>query len=454
MNKAAAQVTAAPVASPTPNTNGVYQATTAGLRIKTVTNKILAPLASLRLTVVMFVLAIALVFLGTLAQVDEGIWTVLSKYFRTGIAWIPFQALVRFGQVFLGVSPQAQVAGSFPFPGGWLIGGVLLVNLLAAHAVRFKLTWKRSGILLIHSGLVLMMLGELLTGLFAIEGRMPIPENWTVNFVEDHRAVELAIIQHLDAKTDDVVVIPDSMLRKKGRIQNPDLPFDVEVLRYMPNSDVIRHPSPDMENLATAGNGLKEVAVEKPEVTGTDQSQIDDMPSAYVTLWKKGTEESLGTFLVSKWWSVWWYPELEQPQHLTVDKKKFELFLRAKRAYKPYSLHLIEFRHDRYMGTDTPKNYSSQVHLTDADRNADEDILIYMNHPLRHGGETFYQSGVLGNDQGTILQVVRNPGWQISFYQQLPYYLRYPMLPVELVVIGMLFQFCWHLGVFLVRRFT
>src|SRR6266851_648879 len=244
--------------------------------------KILAPLASLRLTVVMFVLAIALVFLGTLAQVDEGIWTVLTKYFRTGIAWIPFQALVRFGQVFLGVSPQAQVSGSFPFPGGWLIGGILLVNLLAAHAVRFKLTWKRSGILIIHTGIVLMILGELVTGLFAVEGKMPIPENWTVNFVEDHRAMELSIVQHLDAKTDDVIVIPGSMLRQKGLIQNPDLPFDVEVLRYMHNSDVIRNPTQRMENLATAGDGLNEVAIDKPEVTGTDPNQTEDFPSAYV----------------------------------------------------------------------------------------------------------------------------------------------------------------------------
>ncbi len=183
MNKTAIQTTP-PLP---PSTHGqpldVPEASTAWGVIK----KILTPVASLRLTVVMFVLAIALVFLGTLAQVDEGIWTVLSKYFRTGIAWIPFQALVRFGQVFLGVSPHAQVSGSFPLPGGWLIGGILLVNLLAAHAVRFKLTWKRTGILMIHSGLVLMMLGELITGLFALEGRMPIPENWTVNFVEDHR---------------------------------------------------------------------------------------------------------------------------------------------------------------------------------------------------------------------------------------------------------------------------
>src|SRR5439155_25712135 len=132
MNKIAIQAT---LPQPTPTHNDPVKKmgpSTAGMIIR----KILSPLASLRLAVVMFVLAIALVFLGTLAQVDEGIWTVLSKYFRTGIAWIPFQALVRFGQVFLGVSPEAQVSGSFPFPGGWLIGGVLLVNLLAAHALR------------------------------------------------------------------------------------------------------------------------------------------------------------------------------------------------------------------------------------------------------------------------------------------------------------------------------
>ncbi len=378
--------------------------------------KILTPLASLRLTAVMFVLAIALVFLGTLAQVDEGIWTVLTKYFRTGIAWIPFQALVRFGQVFLGVSPQAQVSGSFPFPGGWLIGGILLVNLLAAHAVRFKLTWKRTGILLIHSGLVLMMLGELLTGLFANEGKMP--------------------------KTDDVIVIPGSMLRQKGLIQNPDLPFDVEVLRYMHNSDVIRNPTQRMENLATAGDGLNEVAIDKPEVTGTDPNQTEDFPSAYVTLWKKGTDESLGTYLVSKFWSIWWIPGLEQPQRLTVDGKTYDLFLRPKRTYKPYSIHLIEFRHDRYMGTETPKNFSSQVRLTDPERGDDEETLIYMNHPLRHAGETFYQSGVLPNDQGTILQVVRNPGWLL------------PYVSCILVAGGMLFHFGLHLITFLIRRMT
>jgi hypothetical protein len=443
MNKTAIQATVPP---PKPKLDEPVKAARSSA-VGTMLKKVLTPLASLRLTVIMFVLAIILVFLGTLAQVDEGIGTVLSKYFRTGIAWIPFQALVRFAQVFLGVSSEAQVSGSFPFPGGWLIGGVLLVNLLAAHAVRFKMTWKRSGILIIHAGIVLMMLGELLTGLFAVEARMPIPQNWTVNFVEDHRAIELAVIRHIDAKTDDVVAIPGSMLRQGNLIQHEALPFNIEVVRYMPNSEISRQPPQGSENLATAGDGLKEVAIEKSEVSGTDQQQMDDMPSAYITFWKKGTNESLGTYLVSKWFSVWWIPGLEQPQQVSLDGNTYEVFLRSKRTYKPYSLHLIEFRHDRYMGTDTPKNYSSQVKLTDPSGGVDEEHLIYMNHPLRHRAETFYQTGVLGNDQGTILQVVHNPpGWQ------LPYYLRYPMFPVILVAGGMLIHFGLHLIGFLSRR--
>ena len=43
----------------------------------------LRALASLRLTVVLFVLSMALVFFGTLAQIDNGIWTVVSAYFRS-----------------------------------------------------------------------------------------------------------------------------------------------------------------------------------------------------------------------------------------------------------------------------------------------------------------------------------------------------------------------------------
>src|SRR5262249_49664635 len=105
--------------------------------------RLIAPLASLRLTIVLFLLSMILVFCGTVAQKDFGVWTVVNGYFRSLLVWIPFK--IFFPVAYLQKHP---VPGAFPFPGGWLIGGALLVNLLAAHLVRFKLSWKRSGILI------------------------------------------------------------------------------------------------------------------------------------------------------------------------------------------------------------------------------------------------------------------------------------------------------------------
>ena len=39
------------------------------------------------------------------------------------------------------------------------------------------------------------------------------------------------------------------------------------------------------------------------------------------------------------------------------------------------------------------------------------DVLIYMNHPLRYRGETFYQAGFQQDDSASILQVVHNPSF-------------------------------------------
>jgi hypothetical protein len=388
-------------------------------------------LASLRLTVVLFALSLVLVFCGTLAQVEMGIWTAVNQYFRSAYVWIPFQLFVHFGKVFFGVPKDAHLAGSFLFPGGWLIGGLLLANLLAAHAVRFKLNWKRSGILVLHGGLVILMLSELVTGLFAIEGNMTIVQNGSSSFVEESRAEELAIMDTSDSKFDTVAVIPDRFLKKPGLTHNDALPVDVEVVRYMRNSELLDKVPSGTDNPATTGAGRSVFAVERSEVTGTDPEQKFDAPSAYVTFKKKGTGESLGTYLVSL---------LLNPQPLTIDGKSYEVALRFKRTYKPYTIHLIKFSHEVYAGTEKPKNFSSLVRLDDPTRGEHREVLIYMNEPLRYRGETFYQSSFLQGDKGTVLQVVRNPGWLL------------PYIACTMVSLGMIFHFGLHLIGFLRRR--
>src|SRR5262245_627190 len=103
--------------------------------------RVLQLLASLRLTVVMLALGTFIIFVRTLSQMDDGLKAALDNYFRCWISWIPLQLFVRFGHIFFNVSQTYEISTKygFYFPGGWLIGAVLLVNVLAAHAVRFKL---------------------------------------------------------------------------------------------------------------------------------------------------------------------------------------------------------------------------------------------------------------------------------------------------------------------------
>src|SRR5262245_51521884 len=257
--------------------------------------EVLSFLASLRLTVVLFALSLLLVLLGTIAQKEHGLYTVLHTYFRCFLAWVPWQLFVDFGQVFLGVSPNVQIPGSFPFPGGWLLGVLLLVNVLAAHAVRFRFSWKRSGLLMLHRVLIVLLLHEVVAGALQVEGRMEIWEGNSSNYTQDYRKVELAVIDSSNPKFDDVVAVPGSFLRPGQAVQDPRLPFDIKVNTYYANS---APPMPVAEapegtlNPATMGEGLDVVALEISEASGTE-SRVD-APAAYLTFLRKESGESLG----------------------------------------------------------------------------------------------------------------------------------------------------------------
>ena len=86
----------------------------------------LKPIASLRITVALFALGMVLIYAGTLAQREHGIWDVVETYFRSFFVMIPLRHLF-----------FVKVPGAIPFPGGFLLAAVLLVNLLAAHIIRF-----------------------------------------------------------------------------------------------------------------------------------------------------------------------------------------------------------------------------------------------------------------------------------------------------------------------------
>src|SRR5213075_578666 len=228
------------------------------------------------------------------------------------------------------------------------------------------------------------------------------------NYSQDIRESELAITDPSASDHDSVVVITDKKLMKGGTISLADqhIPFDVKVDAYYPNSVRTKRPSADAPQ-ATQGEGIHWAVAERGPYSGAgSESGRVDAPSSFITLIARdGTK--LGTWLVSL--------HMEHPQEVEVAGKKYELELRFKRLYKPYTMHLIHFSHDRYTGTDVPKNYSSRVRLVDPTNHFDREILIWMNHPLRYRGETFYQADFRNNDQTTVLQIVRNPGWLMPY---------------------------------------
>jgi len=494
---------------------------------------LLSIVASLRLTVTLFALSIVLVLAGTLAQIDHDIWYVIENYFRTP------QALIELKVFF----PRAwDVSGVVPFPGGWTLGALLGLNLVAAHAIRFKVTgtgtslkagvglialgigltyavvqsgldntveselspqfanglwhalraalgggtlvlayvlalsfqkqrkadsswlwwlgaascamlagltiwlfthpeaqldvsglrilwqlikasaaglvllagchWvfgRRAGIVLLHGGIALMMFSELLTGIAAEEANMRIFEGRAVNFAEDNRSVEIAITDKSDAEEDTVLLVPGRLITSATKSEKPieheSLPFSIRIVDYFPNA-VTRRAQPGEANPATHGAGLLHLAVPQPTSVGVGDEQTVDVPAVYVELLSP-EKKSLGIYLLTP---------LLREESLEIKEKPYELTLRFKRLDKPYSVELMKFSHDVYVGTNTPKNFSSQVKLTDTKQNVEREFKIWMNNPLRYGGDTLYQSSFDPNDpRVSILQVVTNSGWMIPY---------------------------------------
>ena len=373
-------------------------------------------LGSLRLTGVLLTLSMVLVIIATLAQVDLGIWAVQEKYFRS---FIVFQQL-----------PGSSLAIPF-FPGGYLVGGALLINLLCAQFLRFTLTWRNVGLHLTHFGIVLLLVGELITGLLSVESHLTLDTGATRNYAEAAVTRELAVVDVTDPGADRVWSVPLTRLARRDPIALPDCPLTVIPLRFHENAlFAMRSDAPNAPaSPATVGVGTRVVV---QPAAPTYRPNEENAPTAFVEL--RAPDGTLGTLLVSL--------ALASPQSVTHAGRTYEISLRRSRIYFDFALTLIEFRHDKYPGTEIPRNFSSEVRLVSADGSEDRVVRIFMNNPLRHGGYTFYQAGFQNNDRTTVLQVVRNPGWLI------------PYIACVMSGIGLLIHFGITLVGFLARRAT
>ncbi len=460
--------------------------------LKKITNFFL----SLKLTITLLALSMVLVFAGTLAQVDKGIWTVVDQYFRCLIAWIDLPVFFPRGWDV----PNIRI----PFPGGFLIGWLLVVNLITVHWASFKIQvngarriagilvlllgvlvtmgvmfgwgtasvaatdsdafWrvflrlgrgtlaavvfyiacvllyrKRAGMVLLHGGILFLMVGEFMTAMYAVEARMTIKEGETVNYIDHSQQLEIAFTEVSNPDRDTVTVLPQRSLKEGAVISADQLPFDVKVNRYFVNSNRPRPLDSVPESArrgypAYEGYGARLYMAELPEVSGATGAM--NAPAVDVELVDRSTGESRGRYLLS----LWMYPNFvnrswDMPTRINLGGKQYEVYLRFRREYltspsgSPFSIQLLDFVHEKYEGTQMPKDFASQILLVNEGDDVNRELRIWMNNPLRYARRTFYQSGYLPDDSGTVLQVVRNDSWMI------------PYLACMIVFVGMAAQF-------------
>ncbi len=399
-------------------------------------NPIIKFFSSLRLTVVCLVCAMVLVFVGTLAQVHLGLWDAQKHYFHS---------------LFVFWTPQGTTWKIPVWPGGYLLGWVLLINLLAAHITRFQFSRKKVGIFLTHIGLILLLVGQFLTELFQVESNLRLEEGESKNYSESTRHTELALVDVSDPSFDEVIAVPDTALAQKREIRHPKLPFTLRVKEWYPNSDY-GLVAPVMEPTAPRGTHGVGTRLTFTNVAVTAKMDQANWPAAQVeVVTEKGVES---TWMVSSWLA---FPPavnsiqrelggmlgdvLEKPQEFAHAGHTYRIALRPTRYYKPHHISLVDFRHDLYTGTDKPKNFSSDVRVQNQATGEDREVRISMNKPLRHGGETYYQGSFdPNNSRVTILHVVRNPAWLT------------PYISCTLVGIGLITQFLTHLIGFVRKR--
>jgi hypothetical protein len=367
------------------------------------------PLASLRLTLTSLGLMMMLVFFGTLAQVQIGTFAAQKQY---------FSSVFIYGEPFGFRMPI--------LPGGFLVGALWLINLTAAFVFQFRFVRKKAGLLISHFGVILLLSGQFLAQTLARESQMPIEVGQSKNYSESQRDFELAFTLTSNPDYDEVTAIPQSRFRRPGLISAPALPFRILIKKYYANANLGMNAGGGA-SLATQGIGTRVNIEDAPPVSSDDEAN-----NVSVFLQILDGDRDAGTWLVSA--------GLGAPQSVQVQGKTYSMEMRPRRFYYPFTIKLEQFHHDIYPGTDIPKNFSSRIRLINPEKNEDRVALIYMNHPLRYEGNTFYQASFGKGDTVSIFQVMKNPAWIT------------PYLSCSLVVLGLAIHFMMSLVAFMRRR--
>ncbi len=342
-------------------------------------------LSSYGLAVVLFILLFFLILFGTFYQIDNGLFAAQKNYFES------IYVVHRVGPV------------AIPLPGGYTLLALFAVAIVGGM-LRIRRTWERAGLLLAHFGVLFMIASSAITFHFSDRGHMRLyPQqqsdefssyhDWNIEIGKPAAGAELHLIS--DAQFKDLAG------DRSREFFAADLPFEISVSGYANNAVPVR------ENIAVEGADPRVVDGFKLFTLPNEKEQETNIPGLYVTVKDKATGESTQSIL----WGL-----DREPFTVKSGDVFYTVGLDRKRFRAPFTLHLDEFKAEFHPGTTMASAFES--HVTKKENGTEEKINIYMNHPLRHHGLTFFQASYgppdarPGDMMYTVFEVVRNPADQ------------------------------------------
>lgn len=304
-----------------------------------------------------------LLVIGTVAQKDLGLYAAQHLYFSSWILWW----------------------GPLPLPGAYLTLGVITLCLLAKFL--FYSPWRKhqAGIIVSHLGVLVLMIGGLITAFSQTEGFLMLREGQNGASVSSYHDRVLTI----DKSGEPFAIIPYGAL---VRGQMLDLPFGAKIEALCRNC----RPVPVKDNAGRKGFAAM-VTLQEGEPEKEDEANLSG-----VTLALSGLGDQNGTYAVME----------EIPHRPAVSAGDDEYVFAIGRAQEklPFSIELKDFRREMHPGTDKARGFSSAIVVHDGD--VSWPCTIRMNEPLRYKGYTFYQSSFSLRPDGeySVLSVVRNKG--------------------------------------------
>tara|TARA_A100001015_G_C14992446_1_gene714618 strand:- start:31 stop:1200 length:1170 start_codon:yes stop_codon:yes gene_type:complete len=371
---------------------------------------ILHSLSSLNLALFSLLGLLFLTVVGTFDQVNLGIYYAQKKYFESLFITIPLTETIRI-PIFLG-------AAGF--------GLLLVINISAVIVTRQLMKPAKIGLFLVHVGIIVLLIGGGLTSKLATETQLIIEEGETKSYTQDMRYNELIVSKKVSHDEVQTVSFPVKSVKEGDVLSQKELPFDLKIQKWTENAGLTFVSVEENESafpIPSKGSAQHVQVLPKPIAV---KDTIINFNTALVAVHDKKSNALIGTFLVSR--------GIDNAQKLKWGNETFYLQIRPKRYYTAYQLTLKEFSHDLYPGTNKPKNFSSLLSLYDPESDLSRDVLIYMNHPLRYKGKTYYQASFGKNDTLSVLQVVENPSWLLPYISSL------------IITLGLLIHFAQTVG--------